>query len=275
MAFQLKDFNSIVASMVNYIRGATNQLTDFNVGSGTRTLIEAPAIEMDQLYQEAYSAVREGIETSVFRSFDLELFEAETFAERQARFSRFVQSLARATVTGIAAGAETATLTDGAGEVTERVRHAETYEPYVDDTNEPVGFTQCFIHNGTSSASPELVERAQQIIDGYVESGVAVPGWKGSGLPVDVIAATDVPIDAEYQITVASGVPSEKAAEAQQAIEDFISGLAIGKDFDPDCGASAVKVVGVGCVKAVLPAAPVVVGVGGKAVPGTITVTTA
>lgn len=274
MAFQLKDFQSIVASMVNYVRGATTKLTDFNRGSGIRTLLEAVAVEMDQMYQEMFSGLREGIETSVFRSFDLELFDDETFLERQARFARYVQTLARATIDAIAAGAETAVVLDGNGDVIERVHSAMTYEPYLDDTAQPVGFAQCYIHNGATATSAALVIEAQKIIDGYIDgNGKAVPGWKGAGLPVTVIAATDVSIDADYEITVTSGDTAEKEAAALDAIEQFITDLPIGTDFEPYCGASAVRIAGVGCVRATSPAGTVAIVAGEKAIPGTITVT--
>lgn len=275
MAFQLKDFYSITASMVNYIRGTLSGITDFNPGSTARTLLEAPAIEMDQLYQEMFFGIREGVETGIFRSFELPLFEGETFQERKARFARYVQSLSRATVNAIEAGAQTTVRLDGAGAIVERVVLAKTHEPFEDDVGQPVGFTFCYIHNGVSATTAALVTLAQEIIDGYIDDGGnPVPGWKGAGLPCEVVAATDVTIDAEYEIAVVgvSDVPAAISA-AQTAISDYILGLQIGKDFDPYCAASAVRLAGVSCVKAITPTVPVVIAVNQKAIPGTITVT--
>lgn len=70
MAFQLKDFKSITASMINWIRGNTTKITDFNIGSVARTLIEAPAIEIDQLYQEFFHGIKEAIPVATYQSFD-------------------------------------------------------------------------------------------------------------------------------------------------------------------------------------------------------------
>ena len=70
MAFQTKTFLSIVASMVNRMRVSTNQITDYNVGSVARTLVEAPAQEIDELYQQMLNGLIEGIQTSVFTSFN-------------------------------------------------------------------------------------------------------------------------------------------------------------------------------------------------------------
>lgn len=69
MRFQTKDFVSIVASMVNYMRASQDQITDFNVGSVVRTLVEAPAGEIDQLYQQMLIGLRDAIPVSVFEGF--------------------------------------------------------------------------------------------------------------------------------------------------------------------------------------------------------------
>lgn len=76
MAFQTKDFLSIVASMVNYMRASQDKITDYNTGSVARTLIEAPAIEMDELYQMMFRGLREAIPVSVYHSFDFGLLPA-------------------------------------------------------------------------------------------------------------------------------------------------------------------------------------------------------
>lgn len=76
MAFQIKDFLSIVASMVNWMRATQTKVTDFNVGSVARTLVEAPAIEIDQLYQQMLTGLREAIPVSVFNSFNFDAIPA-------------------------------------------------------------------------------------------------------------------------------------------------------------------------------------------------------
>lgn len=70
MAFQIKDFVSIAASMVNWMRATQNTITDFNVGSVARTLVEAPAVEIDELYQQMFNGLKEAIPVSVYNSFD-------------------------------------------------------------------------------------------------------------------------------------------------------------------------------------------------------------
>lgn len=69
MAFQIKDFRSIAASMINWMRATQNKLTDFNEGSVARTLVEAPAAEIDELYQQMFIGLKEAIPVSVYNSF--------------------------------------------------------------------------------------------------------------------------------------------------------------------------------------------------------------
>jgi uncharacterized phage protein gp47/JayE len=68
--FQTKNFLSIVASMINYMRGATQKITDFNPGAIARTLIEAPAIEMDELYQQMVNGLTAAIPVATYNSFN-------------------------------------------------------------------------------------------------------------------------------------------------------------------------------------------------------------
>lgn len=74
--FQIKNFVSIVASMINHMRGVQRELTDFNVGSIARTLVEAPAIEMDELYQQMFNGLKEAIPVATYNSFDFERLAA-------------------------------------------------------------------------------------------------------------------------------------------------------------------------------------------------------
>lgn len=73
MAFQLKDFKSIAASMVNWMKATQKNVTDFNVGSVARTLVEAPAAEIDELYQQMFIGLKEAIPVSVYNSFSFDL----------------------------------------------------------------------------------------------------------------------------------------------------------------------------------------------------------
>lgn len=70
MAFQIKDAASITASVINWMKAVTKKITDFNIGSVARTLVEGPAIEMDELYQQMLNGLKEGIPVAVYNSFD-------------------------------------------------------------------------------------------------------------------------------------------------------------------------------------------------------------
>jgi hypothetical protein len=70
MAFQIKSFLSITASMLNYSRAVTGKVTDYIVGSVTRTIFEAIAQELDQLYQNMVHGLEEAIPVATYNSFD-------------------------------------------------------------------------------------------------------------------------------------------------------------------------------------------------------------
>lgn len=74
--FQVKDFLSITAGMINHMRAVTRNITDFTVGSVARTMVEAPAVEIDQLYQQMLHGLLDGIPVAVYRSFDFERLPA-------------------------------------------------------------------------------------------------------------------------------------------------------------------------------------------------------
>jgi hypothetical protein len=62
--------------MLNHARATTTKLTDWQPGSGARTLVEAPAIEMEELYIQAFNAVREAIPTSAYQAFSFDILPA-------------------------------------------------------------------------------------------------------------------------------------------------------------------------------------------------------
>lgn len=76
MGFQLKDFVSITASMINYAKATQDNITDFSVGGVARTMMEAPAIEIEELYQRIFAGIMEAIPTSIYRAFDFDIQEA-------------------------------------------------------------------------------------------------------------------------------------------------------------------------------------------------------
>ena len=74
--FQIKNFVSIVAGALNYVRGVTTRITDLQPGSVTRTLIEAPAQEVEELYVQMFNGLLEAIPVATYKSFNFQLLTA-------------------------------------------------------------------------------------------------------------------------------------------------------------------------------------------------------
>lgn len=76
MPFQIKDFTSIAAGMINHMRGVNKKITDFQPGSVARTLIEGPAVETEELYLQMFLGLREAIPVATYLSFGFDLLPA-------------------------------------------------------------------------------------------------------------------------------------------------------------------------------------------------------
>ena len=68
-----KPFVDIVAGMIERVRVSSDTLTDFNVGSVIRSVLEACAIELDDYYQELYLGLRRAIPTAIYLGFGFDL----------------------------------------------------------------------------------------------------------------------------------------------------------------------------------------------------------
>lgn len=69
MSFQIKSFNDIVLSQINHGRAVTEKITDWAPGSVARTLVEAPAVEVEELYLQMFLGLRDAIPVATFLSF--------------------------------------------------------------------------------------------------------------------------------------------------------------------------------------------------------------
>ncbi len=76
MAFQIKNFASISASIINHARSVTKKVTDWLPGSVARTLVEAPAVEIEELYLQMFLGLREAIPVATFLSFGFDKLPA-------------------------------------------------------------------------------------------------------------------------------------------------------------------------------------------------------
>lgn len=373
MAFQTKAFLSIVASMVNHMRSVTTKITDYNVGSVARTLVEAPAIEIDELYQQMVNGLTEAIPVSVYTSFGFPALDAapatglirvtvtplattrlipagatfrsdaastpyavitdttvpastsfvdvpvaastagaagnvaaglsftldspltgfvsatnlsallggadaETDDARKLRFNAYISTLSRATGAALDYGLRLATVTNSAGLVTERVASTAIVEPYLTDSNQPVGWVKAYIHNGVGATSSALVNRAAQILLGYTDTdGTLVPGWKAAGVKVDVLAAPEQSVAVTLTLNIAAGYDAAAlSTAAQQAVYGYLLGLGIGaRCLRAEIIALLMGIDGVTNVTLTTPAADVAPTTTTKLMPGSITITTA
>ncbi|PWC44269.1 baseplate J/gp47 family protein [Azospirillum sp. TSO22-1] len=191
MPFQIKDFLSIVAGMVNHMRKTSPKVTDFNVGSVARTMIEAPAIEIDELYQQYLAGLVEGIPTAIYRSFDFPLLPAVP----ASGIVRFNAQPGRTAPVAIAVGT--------------RVANASNVEyETVEAATIPVGQTSVDVLMTAGTAGP---------------AGNALPGAIGQLVsPVDGVAGVTNP-DA-----LANGRGAETESERKLRFAEFIKSLARG-----------------------------------------------
>lgn len=68
--FNVKNFNLITASMINWMANNQTKITDFNKGGVARTLLETVALEIEELYFRVYQALGNSIAESVYTAFD-------------------------------------------------------------------------------------------------------------------------------------------------------------------------------------------------------------
>lgn len=67
--YEPKSFVEIVSGMIAHMQATQRSVTDFHVGSVARTLVEAPAVEMDELYQTMSQWVEDAIPVSMYDAF--------------------------------------------------------------------------------------------------------------------------------------------------------------------------------------------------------------
>lgn len=206
MAFQLKDFKSITASMINWIRGNTTKITDFNVGSTARTLVEAPAIEIDQLYQEFFHGIKEAIPVATFQSFD---------------FTKEAATSANGLMVFYASGGQTAPIAIPAGTVVKNPTSGILYRTSA-DASIPVGQTSV-----------------------SVLSVATTTGYNTNSLPLTITQLIS-PVDGIIGVTNVApfnnGADDETEAEQKVRFIQYISTLARGTIAALKYGATTVKI---------------------------------
>jgi hypothetical protein len=289
---QLKDFVSIVSSQINHARGVTTKITDFQPGSVARTLMEAPAVEIEELYLQIFLGLRDAIPVATFQSFgfsklpaarasgfvsisrpdpvvdplqiaigtlfsavDGRIYEstaavtwaasqtvvrvpvsfatpglagniaaglitssaafgdgytvsnpaittgrdAETDAEREARFAEFVGALSRGTVHACLYAAREPVVLDANGNVFEYVKRS--------GLDEQPGLVRIYIYTNLGPASAEIVAAAQLMLDGSRDDqlGIITPGYRSAGVEVQVFPMVERAVPLSVQVGMFDG----------------------------------------------------------------------
>ena len=78
--FRIKDFSSIVEDMILTARAHTDRITDYNIGSVARTVLEAAGLELDALYQAMYFNLLDAIPIAIYEGFAFPSLPARSVA---------------------------------------------------------------------------------------------------------------------------------------------------------------------------------------------------
>lgn len=76
MAYTPKTFTQILNTLMTMFVGQTPSITDFNVGSVMRSLMEAVAGEMERMYMQILETTADSIDSSAYLSFGFQLLPA-------------------------------------------------------------------------------------------------------------------------------------------------------------------------------------------------------
>lgn len=171
-----------------------------------------------------------GIESVTNPSPFLNGRDEESDEERRLRFVDFLRSLARGTKDALVAGAKTAKLVEPDGLISEYVAQA-ICRTHDEDPSIPLGEARVYIYNGRGGTSPQLVAECQRIIDGYTDDqGQPVPGYKGAGIVVRVLPATEQTQDVALAVTPMPGFTVDGLRPViEKAVMDVFARLRIGQ----------------------------------------------
>lgn len=87
MSFERKTAESLTERALRWIQGSTDKLTDFRVGSVTRTIIEAVMLTIEELYDKVYRSLKSIVESNLYAAIGFSKLPA-TYATGVATFSR-------------------------------------------------------------------------------------------------------------------------------------------------------------------------------------------
>lgn len=186
--FQTKDFTSICASMINWMRVTCQKISDFSVGSVARTMLEAVAIEIDELYQQVFNGIMNAIPVAIYNSFSFPAIGSST-----------ASGLIRVTVTSSGSA-----VLIPAGTVASYSASSLTYVSQADVT----------IAAGNTYADIEF-EASQSGSIGNIASGIV---FTLSPVPVNLVSATNL---APFQ----NGLDAESSSAQKLRFNAFVQTL--------------------------------------------------
>lgn len=65
----IKSVHTIFASLLTWVASGTDKLTDFNIGSAVRTLLESVSLQMEEFYFDMEQAIRYAIDNAIYDAF--------------------------------------------------------------------------------------------------------------------------------------------------------------------------------------------------------------
>lgn len=68
----MKSVSEIFTSLITWVSTGTKKITDFNVGSAARTLLESISLQIEEFYFDVQQAVRYAIENAIYNAFGFE-----------------------------------------------------------------------------------------------------------------------------------------------------------------------------------------------------------
>lgn len=72
MALEVKSMYTVLKGLIDWTTARTNKITDFNIGSGIRTLYEAVSVQLEEFYFRMKQNALYAIATSIYTSFNFE-----------------------------------------------------------------------------------------------------------------------------------------------------------------------------------------------------------
>jgi uncharacterized phage protein gp47/JayE len=124
---QIREFERILLDMINYVRTRNPELTDFNIGSRIRTILESASLEDDEIYNQIGQLTRM-FNMSNLKGVDL----AERLKERNVYRLSATKASGRVVVVNNALTTSFATTSSSVGDTTLSLRSSKGFPPTAD-----------------------------------------------------------------------------------------------------------------------------------------------